>query len=414
MADFNTSKVDGNTVTSAEWNQFADIDNIITTSGQTPASGDLNQLGIAAARYSSGGQFYTDSGTANAYVLTPVSPFKAPVDATNGYFNGMIVVFRAGNANTGASTVNVNGAGVKNLQKEDGSALAAGDIQLYSDAAFRYNGTAFVRFRGNATITSRGQTFLANPITIANNATTPNTDIDFTAGVFQFSDGTGQAVLTAMTKRLQSSGSWSAGAAGNMLLTGAKANSSTYHLFAIHNPTTGVSDYGALLGVAGTAPDPTASLPSGYTKFRRVGSILTDGSGNIRPFTQRFRTFEFTTPVLELDASGSNGSTLQNTSLPAGIVVNGHFTIGLDLATGSSVGNYYASVQNADQNFTPSGSGVRGYTVNVFKSSSATGVASVPCYAFSNTSRQIRLVQAGAGTLCSITFITHGWDDILL
>lgn len=146
MVDFNTSKVDGNTVAAVEWNQLADVDNFVITSGQTPSTSDLNQLGIASARYSSGGQFYTDSGTANAYVLSPVSPFKAPVDATNGYFNGMTIRFRAGNANTGASTVNVNSAGIKNLKRADGTTdLTSGDIPTDQDIIFRYDGTSFVQ-----------------------------------------------------------------------------------------------------------------------------------------------------------------------------------------------------------------------------------------------------------------------------
>ena len=147
MADFNTSKVDGNTVDASEWNQLASIDNFISTSGQTPSTTNLNQTGIAAARYSSGGQFYTDSGIANAYVLSPVSPFKSPVSSGSGegYFVGMIIRFRAGNANTGASTVNVNSAGVKNLKQADGTTdLAAGDIPTTQDSIFRYNGTSFI------------------------------------------------------------------------------------------------------------------------------------------------------------------------------------------------------------------------------------------------------------------------------
>lgn len=287
MSDINTSKVDGNTVSASEFNQLAEIDNLISTSGQTPSTSNLEQISIGSARYSSAGQFFTDGGTANAYVLSPVSPFKSPVSATagEGYFNGMIIRFRAGNANTGASTVNVNGAGVKNLLKQDGTALSAGDIPLNSDVEFRYNGTAFLRVLGNATTTTQGISYLNNPITIANNATT---DIDFSGGVFNFSDGTGQAVPSALTKRLQSTGSWSAGAGGNLLTTGARANSSTYHLYAIHNPTTNISDYMALLGVAGTAPDPTSVLPSGYTKFKRIASIITDGSGNIRAGSYTF------------------------------------------------------------------------------------------------------------------------------
>ncbi len=136
-----------------------------------------------------------------------------------------------------------------------------------------------------ATSSVIGVSYLSSPITIANNSTTPNTDIDFSAGNFIFSDKTGQAIATAMTKKLQSSGSWSAGNNGNMLLSGARANSSTYHLFALYK-TDGTVDYGAMLGIAGTAPNPTSVLPSGYTKWQLIESIITDSSGNIISFTQ--------------------------------------------------------------------------------------------------------------------------------
>lgn len=165
MSDINTSKVDGNTVSASEFNQLAEIDNLIYTSGQTPSISNLEQISIGSARYSSAGEFFTDSGTANAYVLSPVSPFKSPVSATAGesYFNGMVICFRAGNANTGASTVNVNGAGVKNLLKQDGTALSAGDIPSNSDVQFRYNGTSFLKVLGNATSTTEGIVLRKSP-----------------------------------------------------------------------------------------------------------------------------------------------------------------------------------------------------------------------------------------------------------
>ena len=103
MADFTTSKVDGNTVDASEWNQLADLDNAVTSSGQTPSTGNLNQLGIAMAINAAGADFYSDSGAADAYVLTAIGTLRSP----HAYFDGMRVRFRPDNANTGASTVNV-------------------------------------------------------------------------------------------------------------------------------------------------------------------------------------------------------------------------------------------------------------------------------------------------------------------
>lgn len=169
-----------------------------------------------------------------------------------------------------------------------------------------------------ATSSVIGVSYLSSPITIANNSTTPNTDIDFSAGNFIFSDKTGQAIATAMTKKLQSSGSWSAGTNGNMLLSGAKEADSTYHLFAIYNPTTNTSDFAAIKGVANTDPNPTAFLPSGYTKWKRVGSIITNASGNIIFFIQDQN--KFILPLKkDVDSIGTTSASLFTLTAPLGI-----------------------------------------------------------------------------------------------
>ena len=290
MSDFNTSKINGNTVAAIEWNQLADVDNLVINSGQTPSTSNLDQIAIASSRYSSGGQFFTDSGTANAYLLTPVSPFKSPVSsgAGEGYFNGMIIIFRAGNANSGASTVNVNSAGVKNLKKADGTDVGTGDILTNRDVAFRYDGTNFIKVENfnPATNTVQGISYLPQKITIANNTTDSNNDIDISGGNFVFSDFSGQAYVPAMTKRLDAN--WTAGTNQGGLDTGAKANSQGYAVYAIYNPSTNVADY------LFTATGVTAiTLPSGFTKLKYIGSILTNSSGNIIAFKQVDNYFYF-------------------------------------------------------------------------------------------------------------------------
>ena len=279
MSDINTSKVDGNTVSASEFNQLAEIDNLISTSGQTPSTGNLEQQAIASARYSSAGNFFTDSGTANAYVLSPVSPFKSPVSsvATETYFNGMVIRFRAGNACSGASTVNVNNAGSKSLVKSDGSTnLTTGDIPANTEVEFVYNGTNFVQVLGKvpATTKTQGVAFLSNPITISNNATDANNDIDFSAGNGVLDDGSGQVLLSStLVKRLDAS--WVAGTNQGGLFSGTKAINTWYYLFAIVNTTTGATDAGFDSSVSG------ANVPSGWKISKILHAIRTDGSGNI-------------------------------------------------------------------------------------------------------------------------------------
>jgi hypothetical protein len=142
-----------------------------------------------------------------------------------------------------------------------------------------------------ATTITQGISFLSNPITIANNATDANNDIDFSAGNFQFSDKSNEAVLLAMTKRLDAN--WVAGTNNGGLDTGSKANSTWYHCYAIHNPTSDVSD--AIFSTNATTP----TLPSGYTKYKYLGSVLTNVSGNIIAFTQNNNEFKWTAPFSE-------------------------------------------------------------------------------------------------------------------
>ena len=317
MSDFNTSKIDGNTVGAVEWNQLADVDNLVINSGQTPSTSNLDQLAIASARYSSGGQFFTDSGTANAYVLTPVSPFKSPVSsgAGEGYFNGMIIIFRAGNANSGASTINVNSAGVKNLKKADGTDVATGDILTTRDVSFRYDGTNFIKVENvnPATNTIQGISYLPQKITITNNSTDANNDIDFSSGNFIFDDFSGQAYVSAMTKRLDAS--WTAGTNQGGLDTGTKTANLFYHCFAIYNPTTKASDF--LFSASPTSP----TLPSGFTKKRKIASLRTNVSSNIRNgnyvFFSNSYSFEYQTKILFFQGTTSTTGTTVGTECPA-------------------------------------------------------------------------------------------------
>jgi len=137
MQDLST-KLTGDSLPATEWNQVPkEIQNVITALGISLTSTDLNQLGKAIAGYVANGNFYTDSGVADAYVLTQIGSKQAPTAYTDGFG----VVFRPGNANTGACTVNVATLGVKSIKTAAGAnptagALVAGKLVLLTyDAA---------------------------------------------------------------------------------------------------------------------------------------------------------------------------------------------------------------------------------------------------------------------------------------
>lgn len=136
MQDIPT-KVDGvDVLPAAEFNQIPDeLENAIESTGITLSSGDLFQLAKTIANYSGSGNFYTDSGAADAYVLSVVSSKQGPT----AYVDGMEVRFEVGNTNTGASTVNVNGLGVKNIKTPDGNDPAAGDLTVGGKVTLHYD-----------------------------------------------------------------------------------------------------------------------------------------------------------------------------------------------------------------------------------------------------------------------------------
>lgn len=129
-------KATGGTLTASEWNQLpTEVQNIITQHGIALSGGDLNQLGKAIAGYVANGRYYTDGGAANAYVLTQIGSKQA----LPSYTNGSEFVFKPANANTGASTVNVAGLGVKNIKDLSGNDPQAGAIPAGVDVTLRYN-----------------------------------------------------------------------------------------------------------------------------------------------------------------------------------------------------------------------------------------------------------------------------------
>lgn len=77
-----------------------------------------------------------DTGAANAYV---VSLPKAP----QAYTAGLTITMRAANANTGASTINVDGLGAKTIKRYSGDPLIAGDILVGQLVVLGYDGTDF-------------------------------------------------------------------------------------------------------------------------------------------------------------------------------------------------------------------------------------------------------------------------------
>lgn len=77
------------------------------------------------------------AGVVNAYTLSLNAP------QLDQYLNGLRIVVDIPIANTGPSTIDVNGLGVKNIVRRDGTALQAGDMPVDSLNLLVYHGNQF-------------------------------------------------------------------------------------------------------------------------------------------------------------------------------------------------------------------------------------------------------------------------------
>jgi Protein of unknown function (DUF2793) len=98
--------------------------------------------------------YAADTGAANAYVVT-LSPVPTIV-------NGSEVIFKATSANTGASTLAVNGGSATAIKKNGSAALASGDIAAGQIISVVYDGTNF-QIQGGTSSGASGPT--VNPQT---------------------------------------------------------------------------------------------------------------------------------------------------------------------------------------------------------------------------------------------------------
>jgi len=139
----------------------------------------------------------TTTGSADTYAVTLNS-------SPGAYFQGMWVAVEINVTNTGASTINVNSYGAKNIKRADGSDVLAGDLQAGQIYELRYDGAVF-RVTGDL---STDVTLAGTPdyLTISNQVITRN-QIDLTTdvtGVLPSANGgsqikVGHTTMTAAT-----------------------------------------------------------------------------------------------------------------------------------------------------------------------------------------------------------------------
>lgn len=327
---------DVSTLDASEWNQFAEINNFLVSAGITPDGSVLNQIAKGVANYSSASNFFIENGTVNNYTLIANNNFLAPTS----YIAGMVIRFITTNANTTTTpTINLAGLGAKNILKENGSSLVAGDISGYVE--LRYDGTNFL-------LKNQGMPYLNNPVSLVNDGISITDTIGFNAGTFITSTSK-QIYLPPIRKKIQLSGSWTAGDTNNGLDTGARVANAFYRTYVIQNTTTNA--YDILFVASGSTP----LVPSGYVNLGLIDyALIRTNASNIIAISK----WDVNNKKLVLGAgeqilivnsgAGSGNATILNTTEPLEFEVQA--TVALTGAGGSDFSVYGSEHDSSNPN----------------------------------------------------------------
>src|SRR3990167_1195281 len=167
------------------------------------------------------------------------------------------------------------------------------------------------------------------------NGTDATNDIDIAVGAClsedaAIADRVSMSLTSILVKQLDAV--WAVGTNAGMRATGLAIANTTYHIFLIKRPDTGVVDIAA--DTSATGANIAANTDAAYTKIRRIGSIIRAG-GTILAFTQRQNAFELTIPILDVDITnpGTSAVTRTLTGVPVGIVVEALMNVYIERST---------------------------------------------------------------------------------
>lgn len=237
-------------------------------------------------------------------------------------------------------------------------------------------------------------------LTLSNNGSDANNDIDIAVGEASAADQTAIMVLaSALTKRIDASwavGTNQGGLDGTESVAGTPDVSTWYFVWLIRRSDTGVVD--ALFSESATAP----TMPTNYDQKHRIGAVFNNSSGNIDAFTQIGDDFMWTTAVAASSTTASTTAALMTFRVPTTIKVRAKVTASMDNASGGGCGSFFSSPDMGDQAATGPLSQLR---------TRASASQSVELNLWTNTSGQLRHRESATSASVAIDASAIGWTD---
>lgn len=432
--------VTGTTISST-WanNTLSDIATALTQSiasdGQTTPTANLpmgtfRHTGVGAGNALTDYARYDQVQNSSAQWLTSVVGVDTITASATvipaAYAAGQTFRFVSAGANTGAVTINISSLGAKSITKLGSTALSAGDISSGAIVTISYDGTQFqvdsvkrplAHSGANSDITSLSG--LTTALSIAQGGTgskigpvlrnyiqgytlsTAGSSSTFSISDGQAADSTNTELIYLGGSLTKTTASWSAGSAAGGLDTGTIAASTWYHVYIIRRPDTGVCD--ALISLSASSP----TLPTNYTQYRRIGSILTNGSSQWTKFFQKDDFFYWDVPVNNINATNPGTAAVTATlTVPTGVQVSALIPVRFQNGTSASAVLFLSDLSMTD---TAPNSGAA-FTV-IGGAASGTSPSAAECIVVTNTSGQIRYRLSASGASDTVIIATKGWYD---
>lgn len=234
---------------------------------------------------------------------------------------------------------------------------------------------------------------------ISNNSTDSEHDIDIAAGVARDSSDGYTFEVSAITKRIDAS--WAEGDASGGFPSGLTISADTWYAVFLIGKTDGTVDAG--FDTSTTATNLLADA-TGYTLYRRIGWVLTDGLSNIREFRQYGDWFTWSAPFEAATYTDSETSTDLTVGAPPNTVWRGIFSF--TVSAGST--RHFLARPVGSTDVTPSSTN---YTGRIEGVGTVGEEDSFPVEMITDSSSQIAVRLDVATNISTEAVMSFGWTD---
>lgn len=212
-------------------------------------------------------------------------------------------------------------------------------------------------------------------------------------------DSTAADLMALASAYTKTTSNWAVGTSNGGVVSGSLAGNTWYHVWLIKRPDTGVVDV-----ICDLASNATPTLPTNYTLYRRIGSMLTDGSSQWKKFVQVGDEFLWDVPVNNANnTTQSTTAVLYTLTVPTGVKVV------------ARVRGYFCSSSSVSFLLISSPDEASAAVLGTAGNATATNMSTVNAESYhanvrTNTSGQIRAI-ASVTLSASFTLTTYGWFD---